>query len=196
VKIDIELIKELREKTNAGISDCKVALEEANGDLEKARENLKKKGLIIAAKKASRETKEGVIASYIHSGSKIGVLVEINCETDFVARNEIFKNFVKDITLQIASANPLFVSKEDVLPEIIEKEKQIYKEQVAGKPENVANKIIEGKLNKWYSEVCLLEQPFIKEPDKMTTKDLLASKIAELGENLAIRRFTRYHVGE
>jgi elongation factor Ts len=196
MKISIDLIRELREKTNAGISDCRQALEETNGDLEKAREQLKKKGLIIAAKKASRETKEGVIASYIHSGSKIGVIVEINCETDFVARNDIFKNFVKDIMLQIASANPLYLNKESVPPEVLEKEKQMYKEQVAGKPENVAVKIIEGKLNKWYSEVCLLEQPFIKEPDKTTIKDLLTAKIAELGENMGIRRFTRYHLGE
>jgi len=196
MKISIDLIRELREKTNAGIADCRQALEEANGDLEKAREQLKKKGLIIAAKKASRETKEGVIASYIHPGSKIGVIVEINCETDFVARNDIFKSFVKDIMLQIASANPLYLAKENIPPEVIEKEKQIYKEQVAGKPENVAAKIIEGKLTKWYSEICLLEQPFIKEPDKATIKDLLTAKIAELGENMAIRRFTRYHLGE
>ncbi len=123
-------------------------------------------------------------------------MVEINCETDFVARNEIFKNFVKDITLQIASANPLYVSHDNIPPEVIEKEKQIYKEQIVGKPENVATKIIEGKVTKWYSEVCLLEQPFVKEPDKCTIKDLLTAKIAELGENMVIRRFTRYHLGE
>lgn len=196
MKVAIDLIKQLREKTNAGIADCRHALEECGGDMDKARDILKKKGLIIAAKKAGRAVKEGAIASYIHSGSKIGVLVEINCETDFVARNDIFKHFAKDITLQIASANPLYVSKDDVPPEVIEKEKEIYKEQIAGKPENVAGKIIEGKLQKWYSEVCLLEQPFVKEPDKTTIKDLLTAKIAELGENMVIRRFTRYHLGE
>lgn len=196
MKISIAIIKELREKTNAGISDCREALEESHGDIEKAKEILKKKGLIIAAKKQGRVTKEGVIASYIHPGSKIGVLLEVNCETDFVARNDIFKHFVKDITLQIASANPLYMSKEDIPPEVIEKEKEIYKEQSKGKPEHVTNKIIEGKLQKWYSEICLLEQPFVKEPDKMTIRDLLTSKIAELGENIIIRRFTRYHLGE
>lgn len=196
MKISIELIKELREKTNTGIADCRQALEESSGDIEKAKEILKKKGLVIAAKKAGRATKEGLIASYVHPGSKIGVLVEVNCETDFVARNDMFKHFVKDITLQIASANPLYISPADVPPEVIEKEKEIYKEQVKGKPEQIANKILEGKLQKWYSEVCLLEQPFVKEPDKLTIKDLLTAKIAEIGENIVIRRFTRYHLGE
>lgn len=196
MKISVDLIRELREKTNAGISDCREALVESHGDIEKAKEILKKKGLIIAARKVGRITKEGVIASYIHPGSKIGVLLEVNCETDFVARNDIFKHFVKDLTLQIASANPLYIAKEDIPPEVIEKEKEIYNEQAKGKPEHVANKIIEGKLQKWYSEVCLLEQPFVKEPDKMTINNLLTSKIAELGENIIIRRFTRYHLGE
>lgn len=196
MKISVDLIKELREKTNSGIADCRQALEESKGDIEKAKDILKKKGLVIAAKKVGRATKEGVVASYIHPGSKIGVLVEVNCETDFVARNDIFKHFVKDITLQIASANPLYVSTADVPPEVIEKEKEIYKEQTKGKPDNVAEKIIEGKLKKWFSEVCLLEQPFVKEPDKMTIKDLLTSKVAEIGENIIIRRFTRYHLGE
>lgn len=194
--INVDLIKELREKTNAGIMDCRHALEETNGDIEKAKEWLRKKGLTIAAKKAGREAKEGVIASYIHPGSKIGVLVEVNCETDFVARTDVFKQFVKDITLQIASANPLYVSEHDIPPEIVEKEKEIYKEEAKGKPEHVVNKIVEGKLKKWFSEVCLLNQPFVKEPDKMTVQDLLTSKIAELGENIVIRRFTRYCLGE
>jgi len=196
MKASIELIKELREKTNAGIADCRIALEECGGDIEKARDVLRKKGLVIAAKKASREAKDGVVASYIHTNSKIGVLVEINCETDFVARTDVFKHFVKDVLLQIASANPLYVNPEDVPPEVVEKEKEIYKEQIKGKPEQVANKIIEGKLQKWYSEVCLLNQPFVKEPDKYTIKDLLTAKIAELGENIIIKRFTRYHLGE
>lgn len=194
--ITVDQIKDLREKTNAGIMDCRQALEESKGDIEKAKEILRKKGLVIAAKKVGRTAKDGVIASYIHPGSKIGVLVEVNCETDFVARTDVFKNFVKDITLQIASANPLFISQEEIPPEVIEKEKEIYKEGTKGKPEHVANKIIDGKLQKWYSEVCLLNQPFVKEPDKMTIKDLLTSKIAELGENIVIRRFTRYHLGE
>lgn len=196
MKTSVDLIKELREKTNAGMMDCRHALEESKGDIEKAKEILRKKGLIIAAKKIGRTAKEGVIASYIHPGSKIGVLIEVNCETDFVARTDVFKHFVKDLTLQVASANPLYISQEDVPPEIIEKEKEIYKEETKGKPEHVANKIIEGKLQKWHSEVCLLNQPFVKEPDKMTIKDLLTSKIAELGENIVIRRFNRYHLGE
>lgn len=196
MKISTDLIKTLREKTNAGMMDCKEALIESAGDIEKAETILKKKGLIIAAKKVGRAAKDGVIASYIHPGSKIGVLVEVNCETDFVARTDIFKTFVKDITLQIASANPLYILQDEIPPEVIEKEKEIHKEGTKGKPDHIANKIIEGKLQKWCSEVCLLNQPFVKEPDKMTIKDLLTSKIAELGENIVIRRFTRYHLGE
>lgn len=196
MQITVDQIRDLREKTNAGIMDCRQALEESKGDIEKAKEILRKKGLVIAAKKAGRTAKDGVIASYIHPGSRIGVLVEVNCETDFVARTDVFKHFVKDITLQIASANPLYISQEEIPPEVLEKEKEIYKEEAKGKPEHVANKIIEGKLQKWYSEVCLLNQPFVKEPDKMTIVDLLTSKIAELGENIVIRRFTRFHLGE
>lgn len=196
MKISIDLIKELREKTNSGIADCRQALEESKGDMEQAKDILRKKGLVIAAKKIGRVAKEGAIASYIHQGSKLGVLVEVNCETDFVARTDVFKHFVKDVMLQIASANPLYISKEEIPPEVIEKEKEIYKEQIKGKPDNVANKIIEGKLQKWYSEVCLLNQPFVKEPDKITIQDLLTAKIAELGENMIIKRFTRYHLGE
>lgn len=195
-KITSDLVKQLREKTNAGMMDCKKALKEADGNTEKAEEILRKKGIATAAKKASRETKEGTIASYIHTNSKIGVLVEVNCETDFVARNHSFKVFVKDLTLQIASANPLYISREEVQPEIIEKEKEIYKAQIKGKPDNVAEKIITGKIEKWYQDVCLLDQIFIKPPNDKTIKDLLTEKIAELGENITIRRFTRYHVGE
>lgn len=193
--IDPKIVKELREKTNAGMMDCKRALEEAGGDLTKAETILRTKGIASASKKASRVTKEGIVASYIHLQGKVGVLVEVNCETDFVAKNENFRTFVKDITLHIAAAHPLYVSREDVPGNLVEAEREIYKAQVKGKPANVVEKIVDGKLDKFYSTVCLLEQGFIKNPD-MTIKDLLSGKIAELGENIVIRRFTRYLVGE
>src|SRR3989440_1236760 len=194
-EIDPNLVKRLREKTNAGFMDCKRALVESAGDLEKAETILRTKGIATAAKKATRATKEGVVASYIHLQGKVGVLVEVNCETDFVARNENFREFVKDITLHIAAAHPLYVSRGDVPGNLIEAEREIYKAQVKGKPEQVAEKVVEGKLEKFYSTVCLLEQAFIKNPD-VTIKDLLSAKIAELGENIVIRRFVRYLVGE
>ena len=175
--------------------DCKRALAESGGDLEKAEAILRTKGIAGASKKASRATKEGIVASYIHLQGKVGVLVEVNCETDFVAKNENFRAFVKDITLHIAAAHPLYVSREEVPSALIEGEREIYKEQVKGKPENVVGKIVDGKLDKFYSTVCLLEQGFIKNPDQ-TIKELVATKIAELGENIVIRRFTRYLVGE
>ncbi|HLW35524.1 MAG TPA: translation elongation factor Ts [Chthoniobacterales bacterium] len=193
--IDPKIVKQLREKTNAGMMDCKRALEEAGGDMAKAETILRTKGIASAGKKASRATKEGIVASYIHLQGKVGVLVEVNCETDFVAKNENFRGFVKDITLHIAAAHPLYVSREDVPATLIEAEREIYKGQVTGKPANVMEKIVDGKLDKFYSTVCLLEQGFIKNPD-VTIKDLLNSKIAELGENIVIRRFTRYLVGE
>ena len=193
--IDPKTVKQLREKTNAGMMDCKRALEEAGGDMAKAETILRTKGIASAGKKASRATKEGIVASYIHLQGKVGVLVEVNCETDFVAKNENFRGFVKDITLHIAAAHPLYVSREDVPALLIEAEREIYKGQVTGKPANVMEKIVDGKLDKFYSTVCLLEQGFIKNPD-LTIKDLLSSKIAELGENIVIRRFTRYLVGE
>src|SRR4051812_12458954 len=193
--IDPKLVKQLREKTNAGMMDCKRALAEAGGDLNKAETILRTKGIASAGKKSSRATKEGIVASYIHLQGKVGVLVEINCETDFVAKNENFRAFVKDITLHIAAAHPLYVSRDDVPGNLIEAEREIYKAQVKGKPDNVVNKIVDGKLDKFYSTVCLLEQGFIKNPDQ-TINDLLKSKIAELGENIVIRRFTRYLVGE
>jgi elongation factor Ts len=193
--IDPKLVKQLREKTYAGMMDCKRALEEAGGDFDKAETILRTKGIASASKKASRATKEGIVASYIHLQGKVGVLVEVNCETDFVAKNENFRSFVKDITLHIAAAHPLYVSREDVPAKLIDAEREIYKAQVTGKPANVVDKIVDGKLDKFYSTVCLLEQGFIKNPD-VTIKDLLSSKIAELGENLVIRRFTRYLVGE
>jgi elongation factor Ts len=175
--------------------DCKRALTEAEGDLAKAETILRTKGIASASKKSSRVTKEGIVASYIHLQGKVGVLVEVNCETDFVAKNENFRGFVKDITLHIAAAHPLYVSREDVPGKLIEAEREIYKGQVKGKPENVTEKIVDGKLDKFYSTVCLLEQGFIKNPD-VTIKDLLNGKIAELGENIVVRRFTRYLVGE
>src|SRR5205809_8065401 len=195
MQIDPKIVKELRDRTNAGMMDCKRALTEANGDLAKAETILRTKGIASAGKKASRVTKEGIVASYIHLQGKVGVLVEVNCETDFVARNENFRAFVKDITLHIAAAHPLYVSRADVPGNLIEAEREIYKAQVKGKPENVADKIVDGKLEKFYSTVCLLEQGFIKNPD-MTIKDLLSAKISELGENIIVRRFVRYLVGE
>src|SRR5213083_3428801 len=194
-EIDPQLVRQLREKTNAGVMDCKRALAECGGDLEKAEAHLRTKGIAGASKKASRATKEGIVASYIHLQGKVGVLVEVNCETDFVARNEKFREFVKDITLHIAAAHPLYVSRADVPSNLIEAEREIYKAQAKGKPENVAEKIIDGKLDKFYSTVCLLEQGFIKNPDE-TIGDLVKAKIAELGENIVIRRFVRYLVGE
>ena len=193
--IDPKVVKKLREKTNAGMMDCKRALEEASGDFDKAETILRTKGMASASQKASRATKEGIVASYIHLQGKVGVLVEVDCETDFVAKNENFRSFVKDITLHIAAAQPLYVSREEVPEKLIESEREIYKAQVKGKPANVVEKIVAGKLDKFYSEKCLLEQGFIKNPD-VTIKDLLGSKIAELGENIVIRRFTRYLVGE
>jgi elongation factor Ts len=195
MEIGSQLVKQLREKTNAGLMDCKRALAESGGDLEKAEAILRMKGIAGATKKASRATKEGIVASYIHLQGKVGVLVEVNCETDFVARNENFREFVKDITLHIAAAHPLYVSRADVPGNLIEAEREIYKAQVKGKPENIMNKIVDGKLDKFFSTVCLLEQAFIKNPDH-TIEDLVKSKIAELGENIVIRRFTRYLVGE
>jgi len=193
--MDPKLVKQLREKTNAGIMDCKRALAESGGDLEKAEAVLRTKGIAGAGKKASRATKEGIVASYIHLQGKVGVLVEVNCETDFVAKNEKFREFVKDITLHIAAAHPLYVNRDEVPAQLLESEIAIYQGQVKGKPENVISKIVDGKLDKFYSTVCLMEQGFIKNPDQ-TVKELVATKIAELGENIVIRRFTRYLVGE
>jgi elongation factor Ts len=194
-EIDPQLVRQLREKTNAGIMDCKRALAECAGDLEKAEAHLRTKGIASASKKASRATKEGIVASYIHLQGKVGVLVEVNCETDFVAKNEKFREFVKDITLHIAAAHPLYVNREEVPAKLVESERAIYEGQVKGKPASVVEKIVGGKLDKFYSTVCLMEQGFIKNPDQ-TVKELVATKIAELGENIVIRRFTRYLVGE
>jgi elongation factor Ts len=193
--ISPDLVKQLREKTNAGMMDCKKALVEAKGDLAAAETILRKKGAASASKKAGREAKEGVIGSYIHVGDKVGVLVEINCETDFVARNESFRAFVKDVTLQVAAANPLYVKRDEVPEKIIATEREVAGAQSQGKPPAVIEKIISGRLDKYFSTVCLLEQVFVKD-DKKTISDLLNAKIAELGENILIRRFTRFQVGE
>jgi elongation factor Ts len=194
-EVNPTLVKQLRDKTNAGMMDCKRALVESDGDLSKAEDILRKRGIASASKKASRSAKEGVVASYIHLQGKVGVLVEINCETDFVAKNENFRDFVKDITLHIAAAHPLFVSRDQVPVQSIEREREIYRAQVTGKPPNIVEKIVEGKIDKFFSSICLLDQAFIKNPDQ-TIKELVSLKIAELGENIVIRRFARYAVGE
>jgi len=193
--IDPKLVKALREKTGAGMMDCKQALRDANGDMAEAEVVLRKKGITVAGKKAGRTANEGCIASYIHHGSKLGVLVEVNCETDFVARNEAFREFVKDITQHIAAANPSYVKREDVPATVVEAEKEIYRAQVKDKPPQAVEKIAAGKLEKFYSTVCLLEQPFVKDTE-ITVKDHLTAKIAQLGENIVIRRFIRWQVGE
>lgn len=194
--ITAEMVRALREKTGAGMMECKKALTESGGDMEKAMDTLRQRGLASALKKAGRQASEGVIGSYIHM-DKIGVLVEINCETDFVARTDDFKALAKDIAMHIAAASPLYVSKEDVPSDVVEREKAIYKSQVEGKPANVVEKIVEGKLEKFYSDVCLLEQVFVKDPEgKKKIKDFLAESIAKLGENLVIRRFVRLQLGE
>ena len=192
-------VKELREKTGAGMMDCKAALEEAGGDLDKAVELLRKKGLAQAAKRAGRVAKDGIIGHYIHMGGKVGVLVEVNCETDFVARTPDFQQLVKDVAMQVAAANPTYVSREDVPGEVLEKEREIYREQMAGqkKPPQVMDKIIEGKLEKFYAESCLLEQPFIKDSSgKTMVKDLVDQATAKLGERVLVKRFARFQVGE
>ena len=196
-KVDIELVKELRKRTAAGFSDCKKALEEADGDIEKAIDILRKKGLAIAAKRASKTASEGVVAAYIHSNKKIGVLVEINCETDFVARTDEFQQFAHDIAMQIAATNPICVRREEMPQDVIEKEKKLYEEQLkeTGKPEHVIPKIVEGKLEKFYKENVLLEQEFIKNPD-ITIQDLLNEVIAKTGEKIVIKRFCRFQIGD
>ena len=195
--IDAKMIKELRERTSAGIADCKKALTETNGDMEKAAEYLREKGLAAAVKKSGRIASEGVVASYIHMGGKIGVLVEVNCETDFVAKNEVFTSFVKDIAMHIAASNPLYVKKEDVPAEDLEKEAAVLRAQALneGKPEKIVEKIVAGRMEKYYDDYCLMEQSFVKNPDQ-TIGDYVKEKIATLGENITIRRFVRYEMGE
>ncbi|HEX6079943.1 MAG TPA: translation elongation factor Ts [Methylomirabilota bacterium] len=194
-----EQVKELRERTGAGVMDCKAALEASKGDMQGAIEHLRKKGLADAAKKAHREAKDGVVASYIHPGSKIGVLVEVNCETDFVARTDDFQQLVKDLAMQVAAANPSYVSREDVPGAVVEKEREIYRQQMADqkKPPQVVDKIVEGKLEKFYAESCLMEQPFIRDPSgKTRLKDMVDQATAKMGERIVVKRFARFQVGE
>ena len=195
--ITAEMVKQLRERTGAGMMDCKKALTESNGDMEKAIEILREKGLAAAAKKASRIAAEGLVDAYIHGDGRIGVLVEVNIETDFAAKNEEFKAFVRDIAMQIAAAKPEYISRDEVPEEVINKEKEILRAQALneGKPEKIVDKMVEGRIEKYFKEVCLLEQPWIKDPDK-TIKDLLMEKISTIGENINIRRFARFERGE
>ena len=195
--IPASLVKTLREKSGAGMMDCKSALVATEGDLEKAMDHLRQKGLADAAGKAGRSATEGLVHAYIHAGGKIGVLLEVNCETDFVARTPQFQGFVKDVAMQVAAANPLCVRREDVPPEVLERESEVYAGQAreTGKPENILDKIVDGKIDKFYREVVLMEQAFIKDPDK-DVQTLLKEKVVELGENISIRRFARFQVGE
>jgi elongation factor Ts len=195
--ITAQQVKELRDKTGAGMMECKKALVEANSDLETAVKILRERGLAAASKRAGRATREGIVGQYIHAGGKLGVLVEVNCETDFVARTSEFQELVKDIAMQIAAANPLCLRREDVPSEVLEAEKEIFRKQALdeGKPDHIADKIVEGRLNKYYSEVCLYEQPFIKDSD-VSVEDLLKSRIATIKENITIRRFSRFEVGQ
>ena len=190
-------VKELRERTGAGMMECKNALTEANGDMEKAIDILRARGAAKAAKRAEREVKEGVIASYVHMGGKVAVLVEVNCETDFVSRNDAFQQLGRDLAMHIAAMSPLAISAEGISPEVIERERGVYTEQVKneGKPEKMWDKIVEGKLNKFYKESTLLEQPFVKDPDR-TVKELITEVAAKTGENIVVRRFVRYALGE
>jgi elongation factor Ts len=196
-EISATLVKQLREKTGAGMMDCKKALSECDGDMDKAVDFLRKKGLATAQKRAGRAMTEGTIHSYIHMGGKLGVLVEVNCETDFVARNDEFKEFAKNIAMHIAASNPLGIRPEDVPEDIVNKEREIYQAQVAemGKPANVIEKILEGKLNKFFKDNCLLNQAYVRNPD-ITISDLLNDLIAKIGENITIKRFVRYQIGE
>jgi elongation factor Ts len=195
MKIPTEKIKELRELTGAGVVECKNALEESNADVDEAAKILRKKGIAGAGKKASRQTGDGLIGSYIHPGSKIGVLVEVNCETDFVAKNDDFKQLVKDITMHIAAANPMYMTSDEVPADIIEQEKDIVKGEFSDKPDNIVEKIAMGRLKKYFSEYCLMDQPFVKDED-ITIKDYVATYIAKLGENIKIKRFARFMLGE
>jgi elongation factor Ts len=197
MKISVDMVKELRERTGAGMMDCKKALTETNGNMEKAIEFLREKGLAAAAKKAGRVAAEGLVEAYIHGNGRIGVLVEVNIETDFAARNEEFKTFTRDIAMQIAASKPEYVDRKDIPAVVIEKEKEIYVTQAKneGKPEKIIERMVEGRMEKYYKEICLLEQPWIKDTDK-TIKQLLTEKIAAIGENIVIRRFVRYERGE
>ncbi len=197
MKITSQMVKELREKTNAGMMDCKKALSETDGDMEKAVDLLRQKGLAVAAKRADRATSEGVVECYIHAGGKLGVMVEIGCETDFVAKTDDFKAFARDIAMHVAAVNPVAVSREEIPADLVEREKAIYVKQAqeSGKPENIIEKIVSGKIEKFISEICLLEQKFVKNPD-LSVQDLLNELVAKMGENISIKRFARFQVGE
>ena len=197
IKVSAAMVKQLREKTGAGMMDCKKALAECEGDVSKAVDFLRKKGLATAAKRAGRAMSEGVIASYIHMGGKLGTIVEVNCETDFVAKNEDFIEFTKNIAMHVAATNPVGIKAEDVPQEVIDKEKEIYRAQAleTGKPENILDKIAEGKLKKFFKENCLLNQPYVRDPN-VTISDLINGMIAKIGENITIKRFARFQVGE
>jgi elongation factor Ts len=197
MEISAQMVKDLREKTGAGMMDCKTALAESAGDMEKAIDVLRKKGLSRAAKRAGRAAKEGMVGSYIHMGGKIGVLVEVNCESDFVARTDDFVAFVKDIAMQVAASSPQYLTSEDIPEAVLDREREIYRAQVldAKKPENVVEKIVEGKLKKFHTEVCLLDQPFVKDPN-ISVAEHLTNMIAKIGENMIIRRFVRFQLGE
>jgi elongation factor Ts len=196
VEINAQMIKELRSRTHAGVMDCKEALQEADADMEKAVDFLRKKGLATALKRAGRETSEGLVHSYIHTGGKIGVLVEVNCETDFVAKTDEFGGFVKNLAMHIAAAKPLGIRREDVSEEIVQREEGIYRAQAVetGKPENILDKIVQGKMEKFYKESCLLEQQYVRNPD-ITVQDLIHETVAKAGENMGVRRFVRYQLG-
>jgi len=193
--ITASMVKELRDKSGAGMMDCKKALAATGGDLDKAIDELRKKGLAAAQKKSSRSTREGSIDSYVHAGGKIGVLVEVGVETDFVARSEPFREFTHDLAMQVAASNPLWVRREEVPDDVIEREKSIYREQAKGKPDNVVEKMLEGKLSKFFKEVCLMEQPFVKDPDR-SIEQLRTDLIGVIGENVDVRRFVRFQLGE
>ena len=195
--VTVAMVKELRERTGAGMLDCKKALEKTGGDIEKAIDLLREKGLAAAAKKAGRITAEGMVGSYIHMGGRIGVLIEVNCETDFVAKTEGFKDFVKNMAMQVAASKPLYVSRDEVPANVLEKEKQILRQQAIneGKPENIVDKIVEGRIEKFFKETCLLEQPYIRDPE-VSVQQVLTETIAKIGENISIRRFARYEMGE
>ena len=197
MEISIELVKDLRQRTGAGVIDCKAALQEAQGNMEAAIDYLRRKGLATAAKKAGRIATDGLVASYIHAGGKMGVLVEINCETDFVAKTEDFQTFVKNIAMHIAAANPQYIRREEIPEEVLERERAIYRTQAqdSGKPQKVIDKIVEGKMERFFSEVCLLEQTYVRDSD-LTIKELLDAMIAKVGENVTIRRFARFQLGE
>lgn len=197
MKITASMVKELRESTGAGVLDCKKALETSGGDIEKAKAYLREKGLAAAAKKADREVKEGLIEAYVHAGGRVGALVELGCETDFVARTEGFKELAHDLAMQVVASKPLYLTPDDIPPEVLEKEENIYRAQARdlGKPEHVVNRIVQGKLQKYFDEVCLMRQPFIKDND-MTVQDIITQMIAKVGENIVVRRFARFELGE